>query len=169
MPETPKISSYDLKDGLWFIFYDNETKISYWNSSVSGKEKIYINDILFSEKINLTLSSENIFDYNGVKYKLTYNCNKRLQDIYECRFYKNDSFVKKFAIRLSFNKQRPVYAIILSIGFGLFMDLAYEYFQAHTYPFYQVILFITLILIFLVLIVCKFYFLIEVRESEIDD
>jgi hypothetical protein len=50
MEKLPEKSEASTSSGIWFVWNDGNNTIRVWSSAINGKEKIYLNDKLISEK-----------------------------------------------------------------------------------------------------------------------
>ena len=62
----PTISKADFTNGIWMVFNSEKHIVKVWMSLVNGKEIIYVNDELLSERRNITsFNTVDSFNHNG--------------------------------------------------------------------------------------------------------
>lgn len=85
------IEEVTLRDGYWFVFEDGEEEIAANGSVWNGKEWVYFNDQLVSEKRNATSrTTEHEFTIGKDRYKLVFYMKSLMKAELECTLYKND-------------------------------------------------------------------------------
>lgn len=130
MLESIKESQGSIFKGIWFVFNDNENTIKVWGSGTSGKEKVYLNDKLVSEKRNLKMNSQHTFsDSNQTNYVVkTINTNI-MKGVLECQLYKNGEVLKKYECRFDLKGFANAKSLLTLIGgamiIGVLMGLGY--------------------------------------------
>lgn len=87
-----------IKDGISFIFEDEGNKICIWGSTLNGKEKVYLNDTIISEKQNFKLkgSSHKFIDSEGNEFEVEFEIKSILKGEIKCTVLKNASKIKTF-------------------------------------------------------------------------
>ena len=85
----------DLQQGISFVFDIGGKKITAWVSPFSGKECIFIDDVLVSEKRSFRTKSYHEIDVNGSKLRITLAI-KIISGKIQCTFFENDIPIKKF-------------------------------------------------------------------------
>lgn len=84
------VEQVTFRDGYWFIFEDGEDEVAANGSAWSGKEWVYFNDQLVSEKRNATSrTTEHEFTSGQNSYKLVFYMKNMLKAELECTLYKN--------------------------------------------------------------------------------
>jgi len=99
----PEKNIASIKDGFWFVFHDGDITITAGGSSVSGKEYIYINQKLVTEKRSIKKKSEHIIEFNGNKYTIIFHMKKIMTGDLKCSLLKNDTLLK--AYQASYNSK----------------------------------------------------------------
>ena len=117
MLESIKESQGSIYKGIWFVFNDNENTIKVWVSGTSGKEKVYLNDTLVSEKRNLKMNSQHTFsDSNQTNYEVkTINTNI-MKGVLECHLNKIGDIIKKYECRFDLKGFVNTKSLITLIG-----------------------------------------------------
>ena len=87
------------RNGYYFYFEFNGLSFRAGGSSFSGKETVYVNDELVSNKRSQSTLSEHEFSLNGDNYKLEFEVLDKIKGELACRLYCNDKLVKLFAAR----------------------------------------------------------------------
>lgn len=118
----PNNNQGSLKNGIWLVFNENnENVIKYWQSSYTGKEKIFINDRLIVEQRNWSTKNETSFlSSKGEEYKMLYKVHKLR--VPEYILYKGDDLIGNYKVLINIFKFKKitVKAIILRC-LGLFL------------------------------------------------
>ncbi|MEC8225559.1 MAG: hypothetical protein VX010_05350, partial [Pseudomonadota bacterium] len=83
------------KLGYKFYFQDGDNQIACFGHIMSGKEKIYVNDELVSEKRSFGFKSHHDFNYQGNAYAVDFAMQNILTGKLECSFYKTGKLVKQ--------------------------------------------------------------------------
>ncbi|MFT7155369.1 MAG: hypothetical protein ACI8Q1_000370 [Parvicella sp.] len=87
-----------IEKDVFIQFSDDLNRIKY-HISISGKEKVFLNDNLMYEQRNLKKNSKFIInDNNGTEYTLEFLTISLMKMIYQCIIAKNDIIVKKYNI-----------------------------------------------------------------------
>jgi len=120
----PQESSATIKEGIWLICIDGENTIKRWSSATNGKEKVYLNDRLVSEKRSLKGVDKHEFeDRKGTTYQVTYKLTNLLKGASEFQFIKNGEVIKQFNIKYvkgrNFTIKKFLPIIVVSIVFGV--------------------------------------------------
>ncbi len=119
----PEKSQANIKDGIWFVYEDGNNVIKIWGSSISGKEKVFLNETLVSEKRSMRMKSEHAFsDSTGSKYIVTFTTTNLMKGILECKIFRNDEQIKtfksKFQIGKSFSLKRILILVLAGVLFA---------------------------------------------------
>jgi len=144
-------SQASIRKGTTFVLRNAENSIHIISSSLNGKEKIYFNKELVSEKRNLSARSQHEFkDGEGNEYKVEIESINMSMTSVECRVYKNEELLKTFRTRLNSSTNSAIILwftfIIVACLFGLFMS-------TFDLPLYSII--------FLVVFLVHIYFFIQ--------
>ncbi|UKN00341.1 hypothetical protein K6119_11405 [Paracrocinitomix mangrovi] len=143
----PTQSEASIKKGTWFVIHDNSNTIHVWGSNTNGKEKVYLNEKLVSEKRNLGKKSEHSFeDDQGNNYHVLIYTDSYTRGSLVCEVSKNEELIKsfktKFAIGKLFKSKAFYSLIIISALFGVIMGIfelpsyALFIFMACIFPLY---------------------------------
>lgn len=117
MLESIKESQGSIYKGIWFVFNDNENTIKVWGSGTSGKEKVYLNDTLVSEKRNLKMNSQHTFsDSNQTNYEVKNINTNIMKGILECHLYKNGEVLKKYECRFDIKRMLNTKSLLTLFG-----------------------------------------------------
>ena len=97
MTTLPDNSRANFKEGLWFVHNDgiNSIKIC---CSMTGKEKIFLNEELILENRNFTqLKTEHaIQDQNGNTYTIQFIAKDIIKGEMDCLIFRNEELIKSF-------------------------------------------------------------------------
>lgn len=89
-----KKDAVTIKDGYWYYFDDEGLQIAVHGSAYSGKESVYCDQALVSEKRNLlSLTGRHEFEQNQIKYKVAIKVTNLILGRVECCLYKNDKLI----------------------------------------------------------------------------
>jgi len=124
MENLPETSQASIRKGFWFVFKDGETTIRIWGASLSGKEKIYVNDALVSESRSQKRNSEHQFKIVNDQYKLTINVLSMLKGPIECKLYKNGVLLKKQTCHHRTNNKVKRSNTGLAIAVGIILGIS---------------------------------------------
>ena len=104
MKELPERSSSNMATGIWFVHEDEDVIIKVWLSTLSGKEKVFLNEKLVAETRNITqLTTLHEFSYRDNHFDVEiYASNLFLMTI-ECNIFKNGKLSKAFINRIDQN------------------------------------------------------------------
>jgi len=105
--------------GFWFVFKDSENTIVAGGSSVTGKEYVYINEKLFSEKRSLKKISAHELEYGENKYKIIFNVKSLLTGKVECSFFTNGELTKTYKVSFQFSFVKFIFCLIIAGSCGL--------------------------------------------------
>jgi hypothetical protein len=111
------ISKPVIRNGYHFNFEFNGLFFRTGGSSTTGKEYVYVNDELMSEKRSRSILSEHSFSINNHHYKVEFEVLDKAKGELACRLYCDDKLVKLFAARpkrLFFTK--PFFAISIIVA-----------------------------------------------------
>jgi len=96
MKALPNRSKSDLADGTWFVHEEPDYILRVWLSAFNGKERVYLNDTVLSEKRNLTsMSTRHEFTHEGhhffvdIKVSMEVNQMGFGQGRFQCSFFRN--------------------------------------------------------------------------------
>lgn len=83
------------KLGYKFYFQDGDNQIACFGHIMSGKEQIYVNDELVSEKRSFGFKSHHDFNYQDTAYAVDFEMQNILTGKLECSFYKAGKLAKQ--------------------------------------------------------------------------
>lgn len=115
MKDHPNESKISFIKGSWFIFEDEGNSIALYGS-VTGKEKVYFNNSIVSEKQNMSTCSTHKFNQNGNEYELTINIPKPLRGQIKCVLLKNGKVLKKYVTKYVKNRLHVKYPLLILFG-----------------------------------------------------
>ncbi len=121
--KTMKTTQVTIYDGYWFVFEDGDNEIAANGSIWSGKEWIYFNDQLVSEKRNMTsFTTIHEFESGNDKYRLEYIAKNIFTGKMECTVFKNEQMIGQETVAQFFDKRglnmKKVYAC-LAVGLAI--------------------------------------------------
>jgi hypothetical protein len=73
MQTLPQTSTWTVKGGLWFIFSHEGNTIRVWGSSLTGKERIYVEDRVVAERRNFKRHGQIDFTIGHKNYAVIFN------------------------------------------------------------------------------------------------
>ena len=82
------------KLGYKFYFQDGDDQIACFGSYFTGKEEVYINDELVSEKRSINVTSKHQFELSGNTFNVKFEMHNILTGRLECSLFKNKKLVK---------------------------------------------------------------------------
>jgi hypothetical protein len=119
MNKIPLASEFSFSKGLWLIFSDGDREIAA-HSSTLGKESVFINGKLMSQKRTFRKISRHQFIFERNNYELVYFVSKILTGEMSCSLIKNDICIGKFKTHYSRRNRGISYLmealLCLSIG-----------------------------------------------------
>ncbi len=126
------VSTPVIRNGYDFQFEFNGLSFRAGGSSATGKEYVYVNDELISEKRSMSKLSEHPFAINNHNYKVEFDVLDKAKGELACRLYCEGKMVKLFAAhpkRLFITK--PLFAISVFVALfildGIITSLAMSY------------------------------------------
>lgn len=112
----------------WFVCRDGHKTIRAWGSFFTGKEIIYLDEHVVSERRSIKKDSNHTFMDEGNIYRVQYHLINQITGKLECRFYKNQTllkaslmeFKKGFTIKsIPFSAKRALLIILYAIIFAI--------------------------------------------------
>ncbi len=79
--------------GYIFLFTDGNDEIEIHGSALSGKEVVYYNEEIVSEKRSFGITSHHLFNRGDNNYKVTFTITSLLRGAIECSLYKNGELI----------------------------------------------------------------------------
>lgn len=73
MRELPNKSLISIVKGCWFIFHEGDKKILAGGSPLTGKEWVYVNGVLVSEKQSFKITSKHVFQIGGRSHEIEFH------------------------------------------------------------------------------------------------
>ena len=125
----PNTSGGSLSEGVWFVFPHGARTIRAWGSSVTGMERIYVDEKAVSEHRSARRISRHEFDVDGEPHSITFNTKGALRMELQCTLAKRDIPVKAYAVTFDRKTVTSPGRMILSIVAGLLVGAAYAYFR----------------------------------------
>jgi Ca2+-dependent lipid-binding protein len=95
----PNKSEASVKNGNWFIYQDGGNLIQIWGSNVTGKEKVYLNNELVSERTSIKMQSEHQFtDQQGQNYEVKFEMESLLKGRLKCVIKRDETILRSFRV-----------------------------------------------------------------------
>ena len=82
-----------INNGYWYYFNDQELRITAHGSGYSGKETVYLNDEVVSDKRNLGMRSSHKFRHQDNNYEVRFEVTSLLKGGVECSLYRNGQHI----------------------------------------------------------------------------
>lgn len=152
--QIPENSDASVKNGIWLIHQDEDNVIQLWSSTLTGNEKIYLNNNLVSEKRSYKKNSHHSFkDSDQNEYRVQYRTIHRRHGPIECVVFKNDVEIRKFKIQYIRNSNlKPILMyflilILILIPLGIILQLLTKmgYFEKELGPLFLLALALVLL------------------------
>lgn len=105
-----------LFSGLCYTFQDKANNITLVGSSFSGKECVYLNNKLISEKRTFKLESSHKIEFEGTTYKIVIKVKSILQCKIEASFFVNEKLTSKILCTSIINYFHMAIALICYFG-----------------------------------------------------
>lgn len=126
--EENKDVSFSLSRGLEFKFDDEDNSITFKASSLTGIEKVLINNQICSKKRTFGRHTKHQFQFNGNEYVLELTLKSIFKYTWTCKLSKNGELLKKIECintqnKQSFIKKQP--ELIFGGAIGLVFALGY--------------------------------------------
>ncbi len=101
MKNLPEKSVASFTKGYWFVHKGDNVIIKVWLSAMTGKEKVYLNDDLVSEKRNIiSINTVHHFQYNQRDYEIDVFCIHLEKAEFSCSFYIDGQLQQSYRTRL---------------------------------------------------------------------
>ena len=94
------------KLGYKFYFQDGDDQIACFGSYFTGKEEVYINDELVSEKRSINVTSTHQFELSGNRFNVKFEMHNILTGRLECSLFKNKKLIKSYEQSSLFNNPK---------------------------------------------------------------
>lgn len=97
MKDLPLRSTASMTTGIWLVHQEDDVIIRFWGSTMSGQERVYINNDLVSTKTVITrFTSIHRFEYDGSNYDVEFLLKPYAGYVYECNIYRDGHLLKSF-------------------------------------------------------------------------
>ncbi len=96
-----KRNTIDHQQGNWYLFNIYGKKIVAWASVISGKECVFIDDVLVSKKRSFGLKSYHELDIEGNKITISFVVKNLLTGKIHCTLFENDTPKIKFESKIN--------------------------------------------------------------------
>jgi len=106
------------KLGYKFYFQDGDNQIACFGSYFTGKEEVFINDELVSDKRNQKVASAHLFKHGEDDFKVTFEMRNILTGRLECSLYKNGQFIKSYEQSSLLNNPKTSLKVLFGCFFG---------------------------------------------------
>ncbi|AXG72058.1 hypothetical protein KORDIASMS9_04320 [Kordia sp. SMS9] len=119
----PTTSQGSIAKGIWLVHNDGVNTIRFFGSN-TGKEKVFLNEELVSERRNLKLQSVHEFqDDRGNNYEIRFTTTSIFKGSMLCSIYKNTELIKNFTTSFrrgkNFTLLRFLILILVSIAYTI--------------------------------------------------
>lgn len=145
----PEKTQTDIKKGNWLIHEDEDNIVQVWGSNLNGKEKVYLNDVLVSEKRNLKLKGNHTFNDNkGNNYEVKIKTESITKGVVSVEIIKNDTSLKTFTTHFVrgkwVTKQQLIFLIVSALLpiFFLKLNLFPKQIKVAYFPIVTAVLFL---------------------------
>ncbi|MCL1147474.1 hypothetical protein AB4298_06370 [Shewanella sp. 10N.261.52.F9] len=78
-----------ISNGYWYYFNDQDVRITAHGSGYSGKETIYLNDEVITEKRSFGMRSSHQFCHLGSDYEVRFKVTSLFKGTVECSLYRS--------------------------------------------------------------------------------
>ncbi len=100
MSKLPLASQFSYTNGLWFVHQEDDIIIRVWLSMLTGKEKVYANEEIVSEKRNVTsFSTVHTFRYKDIDFEVDIYSRNLMKGEFECAIYREGALQKVYINR----------------------------------------------------------------------
>ena len=106
------------KLGYKFYFQDGDDQIACFGSYFTGKEEVYVNDELISDKRNQRIHSGHQFNIGDNDFKVMFEMRNILTGKLECSLYKNGQFIKSYEQSSLLNNPKTSLKVLFGCFFG---------------------------------------------------
>ncbi|BDF93345.1 hypothetical protein RC083_05085 [Pseudoalteromonas haloplanktis] len=106
------------KLGYKFYFQDGDDQIACFGSYFTGKEEVYVNDELVSEKRSINVTSKHQFELSGNTFNVKFEMHNILTGRLECSLYKNKKLVKSYQQSSLFNNPKTSLKVMVGCFLG---------------------------------------------------
>ncbi len=132
----PEKSQTSLTKGVWIVHKDGLNTIKIFGSN-TGKEEVYLNDVLVSEKRTIKLQNTHQFsDVQGNKYEITFIVTNLIKGELTCQIHKNTEQLKSFNVCYRRGKKFTIKRFLIVILSSVFFSTLSAYFELPKYVFF---------------------------------
>lgn len=132
MSKIPAASQVSLSKGLWFIFTNGGRGISAQCSVLTGKERIFVDGSLVSEKWSFSKSSTHQFVVEDDTYEVVFFIPSILKGTIECTLKKNGVRVECF--KTNYRYRHRVASLLAYAFIGALLGFLVGYFNLPVWP-----------------------------------
>lgn len=132
MSKIPAASQISLSKGLWFIFTNGGREISAQCSVLTGKERIFVDSSLVSEKRAFSKSSTHQFAVEDDTYEVVFFVPHILSGSIECTLKKNGARVECF--KTNYRYRQRVLSLLAYALIGALLGFLVGYFNLPVWP-----------------------------------
>lgn len=133
----PKKSEASIKNGHWFVHHDSNNIIQVWGSNFNGKEKVFLNGNLVSERRSVKVKSEHSFeDKAGQNYEVSLKVQHLVKGGMECIIRKDKKEIKVFKTRFEKGKRNLLRKWLIVLGASVLFGIAVAVFDLPDYALY---------------------------------
>ena len=119
MDNLPAENTASREKGFWFVFHDGENTIVAEKSLPTGKEYVYINGALLSEKSPAAALSDHPFRHGENQYRIVFNVNDLPAGKMECSFFVNGKRVRAYKAFLKMRMGKVILCAVLGGACGI--------------------------------------------------
>jgi len=106
------------KLGYKFYFQDGDDQIACFGSYFTGKEEVYINDELVSDKRSINVTSQHQFELSGNTFNVKFEMLNILTGRLQCSLFKNKKLVKSYEQSSLFNNPKTSLKVLAGCFLG---------------------------------------------------
>ncbi|MEW8627699.1 MAG: hypothetical protein AB2551_18260 [Candidatus Thiodiazotropha sp.] len=136
MSDLPQESKGSFKEGIWFVF-QHLGYIIVAGGKINGKEYVFVNDELVSEKRSIKTNSQHEFSYDNLSYRVIFNVNNVFTNNMDCSLFCSDEIVKALNAQLVFHPKQYSLELFLYLSIFVIWGVVLSFFE---WPFYLLLL-----------------------------
>ncbi len=144
MNDIPQESKGSFKEGIWFVFQHLGFTIVA-GGKINGKEFVYVNGELVSEKRSIKTNSKHHFSYSNSNYSVNFKVNNMFTSNMDCSLICNGEKVKTLNARLIFYPKQYAIQLFFYLSIFVIIGFAFSFFE---WPFYLLIFAVPIIFLF---------------------
>ena len=122
--DLPTEPNAGLLNGIWFVFPDGDRTIRLWGSTLSGKEKIYVDGELVQESRSLRTKATHEFNIDSDVYRTEFSVTLRGRTT--CVLYKNGAQIAQQTFDYQGSRFVKLWVLIIVSGALGFLAAVYE-------------------------------------------